>query len=102
MARKKQTVVDIYDTKFSREYSVEVNGFTIEKGEIIKIHGEYGAKFKFVALVTNTETGAQWIDCLEIERGQFAGWRSFYVERIKRIPKKRGKNVSRRAASTAS
>jgi hypothetical protein len=99
---RKKNSPQIAQTKFTRLDEVQVNGFTIVKGEIIKIQGEYGGRFKFMALVTNTETGATWIDCLQLERGQFAGWRSFYVDRIKRIPKKRGKRVSRRPASTTS
>lgn len=99
---RKKNSPQLAPTKFSRLDEVEVNGFTIVKGEIIKIQGEYGGRFKFMALVTNTETGATWIDCLQMERGQFAGWRSFYVDRIKRIPKKRGKRVNRRPASTTS
>lgn len=99
--RKKNSTV-IAETKFSREYSIEVDGFTIVQGDIIKIHGEHGLKFKFFAFVTNTETGAQWVDCLEMDRSTPGAMRSFYLERVKRIPKKRGKRVSRRPASAAS
>lgn len=95
MARKKNSS-PLPETKFRREPSVEVGGFVISTGDIIKIQGEYGSKFKFNALVTNTETGAQWIDCIELERGIACGWRSFYPDRIKRIPVrgKRAKRVS--------
>lgn len=99
---QKKQASKIEPTKFSREYSIEVDGFTILQGDIIKIHGEHGIKFKFEAFVTNTETGTKWIDCFEMERGSVCGQRSFYVERVKRIPKKRGKRVSRRSASPAS
>ncbi len=93
MARKKNSAA-VVETKFHRVPEVEVNGFLISDGDIIKIQGEYGSKFKFKALVTNTETGAQWIDCLELERGVVCGWRSFKQERIKRIPV-RGKRAKR-------
>jgi hypothetical protein len=93
MARKKN-VATVLQTKFHRESSVEVGGFIINAGDIIKIQGEYGVKFKFNALVTNTETGVKWVDCLQLDRGVACGWRSFYPDRIKRIPI-RGKRAKR-------
>lgn len=84
-------------TKFSRVYSIEVGNFTIAAGEIIKISGEHGGKFKFHSLVTNTETGVQWIDCFETHKRTSGAWRSFRVDRLKRIPTRRGrrkKNVN--------
>ena len=91
MAKKKSAPVA--DTKFSRAYSMNVNGFEIVHGDIIKVSGEYGLKFKFDALVTNTENGSVWVDCFELYRGQSHSFRSFQVDRIKRIPQrgKRGK-----------
>lgn len=92
-------------TKFSRHPQLPIDNFIIEQGEIIKVKGENGLKFKFHSLVTNTETGSQWVDCFEIWRGTVGVHRSFRIEKIKRIPKKRvkkAKSVSRRAASTAS
>jgi hypothetical protein len=99
---RKKIVTDIAPTKFSYEVSIQVDGFTIAQGDIIKIQGEHGCKFKFSSVVTNTQTGAQWIDCFEMQRGQSGAQRSFNIDRIKRIPKKRGKRVSRRPASSAS
>jgi hypothetical protein len=74
---------------------MEYGNFTIEKGDLIKISGEYGVKFKFVSITTNTETGAFWVDCTETYRGQSGPMRSFTVDRVKRIPKKRGKRVKK-------
>ena len=71
------------------------DGKTIYEGDIIKIRGEYGSKFKFSSLTTNTTTGAQWIDCFEVSRGQIGAFRSFRSDRIKRIPKKRTKKVKK-------
>jgi hypothetical protein len=68
------------------------DGRVIEDGEIIKIVGEWGSKFKFKEHVERTDTGAEWIDCFQIIGGQLAGWRSFKPDRIKPMPKKRGKN----------
>jgi hypothetical protein len=100
---RKRKEVEIPKTKFDRVPEVTVDGFTIVQGDLIKIKGEYGMRFKFTNFVTNSETGSEWIDCFEFHRGQTGCFRSFTVERIKRIPKKRGKrNVSRRTASTAS
>lgn len=77
-------------------------GFTIVKDEIFKIRGtnsfgvsEWGAKFKFYRLVTNVENGRQWVDCYELFRGQPGVMRSFPVDRIKRIPKKRRRKIVR-------
>ena len=84
-------------TKFSREYSLQFGNFTIAKGDIIKIDGEHGLKFQFDSLVTNTETGVSWVDCFEMDKGKPSSWRSFYPEKVKRIPTKRGrrkKNVA--------
>ncbi len=93
------------ETFFVRESSVEVHGFVISRGDIIKIQGEHGGKFKFDSFVTNKISGAQWIDCFEIINGTPSVFRSFRAERIKRIPirrKKRGSRVSRGPVSTAS
>jgi hypothetical protein len=86
-------------TKFSRELELSVDGFSIVQGEIIKIKGENGMKFKFHSLVTNDETGIQWIDCFEIERGVIGAQRSFRPDRIKRIPKKRVKKRVNRSTT---
>ena len=78
-------------TKFSRVYELQIGTFTIVKGDIIKIQDEHGRKFKFDSVVTNTETGATWVDCFEMQKvtaGQFC---SFAIERVKRIPTRRGK-----------
>jgi hypothetical protein len=81
----------IKETKFEKQESLSVNSRTIYRGDIIKIIEEYGARFKFHSLVTNKETGAQWIDCFEIKKGVVSAWRSFRSDRIKLIPIKRGK-----------
>jgi hypothetical protein len=103
MRQRKATKVAT--TKFSREHELLIDNFVIEKGEIIKVKGENGVRFKFHSLVTNTETGSQWVDCFEIWRGTVGVHRSFRIDKIKRIPKKRAKkvkSVSRRTTRTAS
>ena len=100
MPRRKK--VELPPTKFFSYPEIEVDGFIIEKGELIKIKDEWGMRFKFDGLVTNTETGAQWVDCFEMYRGKAGVLRAFKLDRVKRIPKKRGKRRAKRgtAAST--
>ena len=74
---------------------MQIGNRVLVSGEVIKIAGEYGSKFKFDSLVTNKETGAQWVDCFELSKGVVSGWRSFKSDRIKLMPIKRGrKNVN--------
>jgi hypothetical protein len=94
MARKPKYQEPDIAKKFVRESSLLLDGFQINHGETIKIRGEFGAKFKFQYLVTNTDTGAQWIDCFEIIGGVASVFRSFKLDRIKRVPK-RGKRAKR-------
>lgn len=99
MARK-SIQSQVQQTKFQRapEY-VNSDGFTITKGDLLKVKGEYGVRFQFDSLTTNTETGATWVDCFEMFRGKASQYRSFSLDRVKRIPKKRVKNVSRSTAN---
>lgn len=72
------------------------DGKIIKQGDIFKVSGEYGLRFRFYSLTTNSMTGAEWIDCFEMFRGHAGAFRSFKRDRIKRIPKKRmKKNVNR-------
>jgi hypothetical protein len=87
ITRKKSQVKE---TKFERSYQIQIGERTLLSGEIIKIHGEHGAKFKFVSLVMNRETGVTWVDCFEMDKATASAWRSFRPDRIKLIPIKRG------------
>ena len=86
---------------FLKEESVEIDGHIINRGDIIKISGEHGIKFKFHSFVTNPATGAQWVDCFELQKNVVCAFRSFRVERVKRIPVRR-KRVSRRKRDSSS
>lgn len=86
---------------FTREYELQVGNFTISRGDIIKIEGEHGVKFKFDSLVTDPRTGSVWVDCFELEKGLVAKYRSFATERVKRIPTRR-KRVNRTRTDSAS
>lgn len=94
MLKRSRAVVA--DTIFTRVPEIAVGNRTIVAGDIIKIDGEHGGRFKFHSLVTNTETGSQWIDCFELHKNTVSAWRSFKLDRIKLIPIKRGRhNVNR-------
>jgi len=84
---------------FARLPEVTVEGFLIEQGEVIRIKGEHGIRFKFDSLVTNKNTGAQWIDCYEVYKHRTGCLRSFKIDRIKRIPKRRKRIAKRRTDS---
>lgn len=79
---------------FTMEPYMEIDGFPINSGDIIKVRGEYGTKFKFRGITTNTLTGSTWVDCFEIFRGKPQQFRAFKEDRIKRIPQK-GKRAKR-------
>ena len=49
MARRKQAVVA--PSHFVTEPYMEINGFPIQQGDIIKVHNEWGVKFKFVGMM---------------------------------------------------
>ena len=89
MARRKKRV-----SPNSHLYNIEESytlpdGRVIEKDEIIKISGEHGVRFRFKSHVTRTDTGVEWIDCIQMEKGVSAGYRSFRPDRIKPLPKSR-------------
>ena len=93
MVRKKKT--QVFDNgKYTKLPNIVIDGHTIEQGEMIKIKGEYGSKFKFLSLTTNNDNGLQWVDCVEYERGFPRAMRSFDIGKVKRIPTRR-KNVKR-------
>ena len=67
----------------------------IEKGDIVRVNGEYGMRFVFKEHVTNSVTGSEWLDCWELHRGQKAGLRSFRPDRVKPTKKRRKRGNSR-------
>lgn len=100
MVRGRKTGTKGAPTKFFRSHAITVDNFVIEQGEIIKVKDEWGMRFKFDSLVTNTETGAQWVDCYEVHKMRTGCLRSFRLERVKRIPKRRKRRAKRTTAST--
>lgn len=88
MARRKKSKIANPDSyKRIPHYQLD-GGRVIENGEVIKIQGEHGSKFRFLEHVIN-DKGIEWIDCFELRQGVPSGWRSFRPERIKPLPKKR-------------
>lgn len=94
MAKKVKYETPDIAKKFVKEDRVIIDGFEIVKGDLIKVAGQYGLKFKFDGFVTNTATGATWIDCFEVYRNTASQFRSFRLEDVKRIPQ-RGKRAKR-------
>lgn len=82
-------------TKFSKVYELQIGNFIIVKGDIIKIQDEHGTKFQFDCVTTNIENGKTWVDCFEMHKNQVGNYRSFAIERVKRIPARRGKRVKK-------
>lgn len=101
MPRKRKTNSPGLPSPFTREYELEIGNFIIARGDIIKIEGEHGVKFKFDSLVTDPRTGSTWIDCFELEKGIVSRYRSFATDRVKRIPTRR-KRVNRSRTDSAS
>lgn len=93
MGRRKK--VKDNDPFVREEFFITDDGKTVNKGDLIKIRGIWGVKFKFLNYVTNPKNNVSWIDCLQLERGISCAFRSFYPDRVKLIPKKRGKRVKR-------
>lgn len=70
--------------------SKPVDARELEPGDIFTVTRplEGGNTFRFVSLAGNAETGAEWVDCWELERHNKYGWigvrhRSFHLEEIK-------------------
>lgn len=91
MARRKKA--ETKPSYFETIPTITIDGFEINEGDMIKVSGQHGSKFKFIGLTKNNLTGSQWIDCFEILGGVPSVFRSFKEDQIKRIPKKRGRRV---------
>jgi hypothetical protein len=99
MPRRKKVV--LAPTKFHREAEATLpDGKTIERGDMLKVVGEHGLRFKFDSLVTNIETGAQWIDCFEVYKMRTGVLRAFKSDRIKPVPKRRRRRSANRTADS--
>lgn len=88
MARRKKVIGPNQHLYSRADHYVMPNGRVIERGEIIKIQGIWGSKFKFHSYVVRTDNGVDWIDCFELVKNQISVCRSFRPDRIKAISKK--------------
>ena len=87
--RKTEYTGNVIVDPFNRVHQMPYENFIIERGDLIKITGEYGTRFKFESVTTNPANGAVWVDCFEMWRGRQGAYRSFSIDRVKRIPKRR-------------
>jgi hypothetical protein len=90
----KRSVAPSKPSNFTTEPVMDIDGFLVSEGDIIKVKGEYGTRFKFIGVTTNKVTGASWVDCFEIFRGSPQQFRAFKKDRISRVPQK-GKRAQR-------
>lgn len=90
MSRKR--IVSPFSHLYYREQSITIDGGrVIQKGEVIKIKGINATKFVFKEHVRRTDSGIEWIDCFELDKGVSCGQRSFRTDRIKPLPKAKKK-----------
>lgn len=91
----KRKIAEVKPSYFETVPYMTIDGFEIHAGDIIKVQGEYGNKFRFVGVTTNSLTGSRWVDCFQIIGGVASVFRSFKEDKIKRIPnrRKRAKRV---------
>lgn len=68
-------------------YNLEFGKDEIGPGTPLKFKNQRGV-FKFIKWVHNQDLDVQWIDCMDITTGEF---RSFYMERLKNIVKKKSR-----------
>lgn len=92
MGRRKKVVPPLAHLYHREPTFTTPEGRVVEEGDIIKIKGIWGTKFRFKEHVRRTDdTSKEWIDCFELDRGQLCGYRSFTPDRVKPMPKKRKK-----------
>jgi hypothetical protein len=68
-------------------YSLNFGKDEIGPGTPLKFKNQRGV-FKFIKWVHNQDLDVQWIDCMDITTGEF---KSFYMERLKNIVKKKSR-----------
>lgn len=79
MAKKIAPKADDLGWKFTRSIEWKHNGRLVERGTEITVRGH--GRMRFLEIVTNTETGAQWIDCVDKNKSI----RSFRPDEVKRV-----------------
>jgi hypothetical protein len=64
---------------FERADETMINNRRLVRGTELTIYGE--GRFKFLGVVRNVDTGAEWIDCVSKDHKL----RSFRVDKVKRV-----------------
>ena len=64
---------------FQKSQEIKINGRTVQPGTEITVQGH--GRMIFIEHVTNTKTGAGWIDCVDKNKRI----RSFRPEAVKRV-----------------
>ena len=76
-------------TGFYKQESFTHDGKEYNSGDVVRIDGEHGTRFIFLYFVVNMENGKEWIDCIEMQKGQYGPYRSFNKDRLRWIPPKK-------------
>lgn len=81
------------DSKLVKNTSYDIDGKIVNADDIIRIDGEQGLRFIFLEHVVNKENGAEWITCIEIQKGLHGPFRSFKPDRIRFVKGKKPRVV---------
>lgn len=81
-------MVDMLDYTRKNELLL-TDGNVIQSGDIIRIDGERKRRFLFLEYVVNNENGAQWVNTIELMKGNDGPFRSFRPERVRIIGRRR-------------
>ena len=84
----RSTMVDMLDYTRKNELLL-TDGNVIQSGDIIRIDGERKRRFLFLEYVVNNENGAQWVNTIELMKGNDGPFRSFRPERVRIIGRRR-------------
>lgn len=78
--------------KLTKKYELLVEDTVVNHGDIIHIDGERRRKFMFMYRVINEDSGVEWIDCIELMKGNDGPFRSFRPDKVRPMKgSKRGK-----------
>lgn len=66
-----------------KKHEVLVQGEVVNKGDLVYVEGERRRKFMFMNLVINPETGKEWVDLIELMKGNDGPFRSFRPEKLR-------------------
>lgn len=95
MARTRTITRPAYPSTWQVAETARVRGAVLTPGRLVRITRDRGT-YAFVRHVTNTATGAAWLDVRDTTTGAL---RAFYVDRVRTVRQKRA--AARPAARTA-